>query len=98
MILKIIAEGICYYVNMDPYKCRSLSLGTYIHAFFMPLSCNCVSTVCNADVSFCLSMYNVCALLRGVRHTLNHLWHGDFTVFLEGVHHQTIAADVVNAL
>ena len=30
--------------------------------------------------------------------SLNHLWHGDFTVFLEGIHHQTVAADVVNAL
>ena len=33
-----------------------------------------------------------------VSNSLDHLWHRDFTVFLEGVHHQTIAADVVNAL
>ena len=32
------------------------------------------------------------------RHSLNHLRHGDFTVLLEGVHHQAVAADVVDAL
>lgn len=33
-----------------------------------------------------------------VRNALDHLRHGDFAVFLEGVHHQAIAADVVDAL
>lgn len=30
--------------------------------------------------------------------SLNHLWYSDFAVFLKGIHHQTIAADVVNTL
>lgn len=30
--------------------------------------------------------------------SLYHLWHGDFTVLLKGVHHQAVAADVVDAL
>ena len=35
---------------------------------------------------------------EGRQHSLNHLWHSDFTVLLEGVHHQAVAADVVDAL
>lgn len=30
--------------------------------------------------------------------SLDHLRHSDFAVFLKGVHHQAVAADVVNAL
>lgn len=30
--------------------------------------------------------------------SLNHLWDSDFAVFLKGVHHQTVAADVVDTL
>lgn len=57
--------------------------------------CSCIF---HAFVMYLSNMYNVCAFLRGVRLSLNHLRHADFTVFLEGIHHQTIAADVVNAL
>lgn len=59
-----------------------------VHAFFMYYLCN----LCNFNLY--LYIHNLGAL----RLSLNHLWNGDFTVLLEGVHHQTIAADVVNAL
>lgn len=32
------------------------------------------------------------------RFSLDHLWNCDFGVLLEGVHHQAVAPDVVNAL
>lgn len=37
-------------------------------------------------------------VLALAQNSLDHLWHRNFAVFLEGVHHQAIAADVVNAL
>lgn len=40
----------------------------------------------------------MCIIVQCQTVLLNHLWHSNFTVFLKGVHHQTIAADVVNAL
>lgn len=43
----------------------------------------------------CEIYVHFCAIFRL---SLNHLWHSHFTVFLKSVHHQTIAANVVDAL